>query len=481
MKQLSNEKIHRLVIILTLAVSSVFLIKNLIGRDVPGLIAIALCLTGFCIVLFLMNKLNIAKDKQYLVVSASLMVVISIISIFSGSSFSDDFILYLAAIAMAGLFLRPLYPRVQLILADVLFIIQCICAPQKVGSMSQFIICILLFNVTGILFALLVQRGSLFIKQSEERTAEIEKIIASLATINTELNNNFEITHERISDINEANQQVELRTRDLIDDSTNITSGVNNTIATCDEAASRIEVCRTQIQSLIENVRHFEEVLKANESNIGNISSEIVTIKDSNNATTEVFDGIQGQMAEISEVLNQLKSIASSTTMLSLNASIEAARAGETGKGFAVVADKVQSLAVDSNKCADEVAQIVVDMQAQIDKTRKQMEESTQTVDNSLKSIEALNQSFAQLLENFIVLYQNIEEQDLSIGNLEESFSLIQNNVSVMAEYSEKNQVSIDEIADSIKIYGENVEKIESDTEGLKRLAASMEEQITQK
>lgn len=59
------------------------------------------------------------------------MIVISIVSIFSGSSFSDDFILYLAAIGLSGLYLQPQYQQLQLGLADILLVIQCLCTPQK--------------------------------------------------------------------------------------------------------------------------------------------------------------------------------------------------------------------------------------------------------------------------------------------------------------------------------------------------------------
>ena len=46
--------------------------------------------------------------------------------------------------------------------------------------------------------------------------------------------------------------------------------------------------------------------------------NQILSIKDSAYATNKVFDGIQQQMEEIVAVVAQLKSIASSTTMLSL-------------------------------------------------------------------------------------------------------------------------------------------------------------------
>ena len=478
-KNITKDTIYKFMNGITLVVSAIFLIKNVMSSEVIGSIAIGVCLGAYCIALFVMNKTKISTDTRNLVVSIALLIVISIVSIFSGESFGDDFILYLAAMGMSGLFLRPQYPQIQLGVANGLLIIQCLCAPHKIGPMGQFIMCVVLFNLAGVLFSFVVARGRSFILESRARTAEMEKVIEQLAIINAELNKNFETTHNRISDINQANLQVEQRTHELIDDSSNITSSVSDTMSTCDDAIAHINVCRSQIHDLLENIQHFESVLKENESNIGTMSTQILSIKDSAYATNEVFDGIQQQMEEIVEVVAQLKSIASSTNMLSLNASIEAARAGAAGAGFAVVAEKVQQLAIDSNKCSNLVEQIVTNMETQVDKTRKQMTESTENVDSSLASIEALESGFNELLTSFTSLYENIEEHDASVNDLSSSFDLIQTSVSTMADYSEKNQSSINDIADSIKIYGSNVEQMENDTENIRQLVLTMEQEIS--
>lgn len=480
-KNITKESIYKIMNTITLAVSSIFLVKNVLGGAIAGSIAIGLCLGVYCSVLFIMKKIHVPTDTRNLVVSIALLVVISIVSIFSGSSFSDDFLLYLSAMGMAGLFLRPQYPQVQLVVADLLLVIQCLCAPQKMGETSQFLMCAALFNLAGIFFTLVVARGRSFIIESRARTKEMEHVIEQLAHINAELNKNFEVTQGRIVDITQANQQVELRTGELLDDSSNITNSVADTIATCDNAVSDIEVCKEQIRVLLTNIHHFEDVLKENESNINTMSSEILSIKDSAYATNEVFDGIQKQMEEIVKVVEQLKSIASSTNMLSLNASIEAARAGAAGAGFAVVAQKVQQLAIDSNTCSNHVEQIVGNMETQVEKTRKQMAESTENVDSSLTSIDALNNGFHELLTSFTALYENIAEHDTSVGNLSESFDHIHNSVSDMADYSEKNQTSIYDIADSIKVYGTNIEQMGNDTEVIRQLVLSMEEELSNK
>ncbi len=478
-KNITKDGIYKFMNGITVVVSALFLVKNILSAEIIGALAIGLCLGIYSIILFIMNKTKIPTDTRNLVVSVALLVVISIVSIFSGDSFGDDFILYLAAMGMSGLFLRPQYPQVQLGVANLLLVVQCICAPQKIGPIGQFIMCAVLFNLAGVLFSLVVARGRSFILESRERTKEMEKVIEQLAIINAELNKNFETTQNRISDINNANLQVELRTNELIDDSSNITNSVGDTMSTCDEALEHITLCRNQIHSLLENIQHFESVLKDNESNIGAMSSQILSIKESANTTNEVFDGIQKQMEEIVTVVEQLKSIASSTNMLSLNASIEAARAGAAGAGFAVVAEKVQQLAVDSNTCSNLVEQIVNNMEVQVDKTRHQMAESTENVEASLASIEALESGFNELLTSFTTLYESIEEHDTSVNDLSSSFDMIQNNVSNMANYSEKNQTSINDIADSIKVYGSNVEQMESDTENIRQLVLTMEQEIS--
>jgi methyl-accepting chemotaxis protein len=478
---ITKDGIYKTMNTITLAVSALFLVKNLLGASLVGSLAIGLCLAIYCTVLFIMKKINVPTDTRNLVVSVALLVVISIVSIFSGSSFSDDFILYLAAMGMSGLFLRPQYPQIQLVVADCLFVIQCLCAPQKMGETSQFIMCMALFNLAGILFIFVVARGRSFIIKSNARAKEMEHIIEQLALINSEMNKNFEVSQGRIVDISHANQQVELRTNELLDDSANITNSVTDTISTCDNAVADIEVCKEQIRALLDNIHHFEDVLKENESNINTMSSEILSIKNSAYATNEVFDGIQKQMEQIVNVVEQLKSIAASTNMLALNASIEAARAGAAGAGFAVVAGKVQQLAIDSNNCSGLVEQIVTNMQTQVDKTRKQMTESTENVDSSLASINALNAGFHELLTSFSTLYDNIAEHDTSVSSLSESFDHIHNSVSDMATYSEKNQSSVYDIADSIKVYGNNIEQMGNDTEIIRQLVLSMEEEISNK
>lgn len=67
------------------------------------------------------------------------------------------------------------------------------------------------------------------------------------------------------------------------------------------------------------------------------------------------LDDMTAKVNAVLALLGNVKGIASSISLLSLNASIEAARAGEAGRGFSVVAEEIRKLSLSSDKLSDEI------------------------------------------------------------------------------------------------------------------------------
>ncbi|KPY68921.1 Chemotaxis sensory transducer protein [Pseudomonas syringae pv. syringae] len=68
---------------------------------------------------------------------------------------------------------------------------------------------------------------------------------------------------------------------------------------------------------------------------------------------------LEENIAQLTQIVGTIQSIASQTNLLALNAAIEAARAGDAGRGFAVVADEVRKLATRTTEATEQAASMM--------------------------------------------------------------------------------------------------------------------------
>ena len=119
-KPIENEKIVKVIQYLPLIVAAIFLVINIIGGNVPGIICISICEFIFAGMVVVIKVKKLSIKTQELILSFALPFLIFMISLFSGASYSDDFPLYLAVIAVLGLFLEPSFTKIQIVMVDIL-------------------------------------------------------------------------------------------------------------------------------------------------------------------------------------------------------------------------------------------------------------------------------------------------------------------------------------------------------------------------
>lgn len=104
----------------------------------------------------------------------------------------------------------------------------------------------------------------------------------------------------------------------------------------------------THEMSLEEFVVEVEKLLNYFVDMVLQTSKDSVFLMHSLDDMTQRVNAVLG-------LLDEVKNIASSINLLSLNASIEAARAGDAGRGFSVVAGEIRKLSLSTDKVSDEI------------------------------------------------------------------------------------------------------------------------------
>lgn len=471
---ISEKAVYRIMITVTFVVAGIFLIKDLLVKDMGGAKTICLMLGSLLAMLIALRVFRVKQDIRSFLVSIALVVVVFVISLNSGEYYSDDYALYLAAFALSGHFLKPRITAVQIVLADVLLYFQYRIHPEKADELSQFIMCVVTFTLAGIMVFLVIHRGYAFIGLGRNRAEEAESLLDSMRTMGKDLRQSVESSNDKMNMLREANVAMERSTNELMTGSVAVVNEAQEVAVCCENVQQRLQITENHIGALNTTVKSFESTLTSNQTYLKEVSDRMEEVKAVICETEAVFERLNEQMRKINTSTEQIHKISSNTGLLAVNASVEARRAGKAGAGFSVVASNIRELAVNSSECSDEVADAVFAMQKQIDRTSALLTDSMRSVDGSLTQLTALHESFDALTEQFGTLYGEISEQNDNIEDVNAIFETLKTKVGIMSNGSEDNRVSVQEIAGNMNVYRDNVETVVQGTQKIYELSENM-------
>lgn len=221
---------------------------------------------------------------------------------------------------------------------------------------------------------------------------------------------------------------------------------------------------------------------------ITQVVGEFETVRLGMEQACATVDDLTKSTSDITEMMGEIKNIASQTNLLALNASIEAARAGDSGRGFAVVATEVRKLAEGTAGVVNRITALIQHINRMAHMTTAEMHTAIGSLNTQSKNLDGVGtdiqdiaKGIEQTFQSIVVLDQNnrslLAECQKVDALTEDMTGIVASNV----EATERVSEAIGEEAEALNHLGAIGQKLEHITEAFYALWPNADSTADQK
>ncbi|MRD39535.1 HAMP domain-containing protein [Bacillus thuringiensis] len=262
----------------------------------------------------------------------------------------------------------------------------------------------------------------------------------------------------------------------------NLNASIQSQTSSMEESSTAMDDMAVSVQRIAESASSVAELAVATSEHASDGStviqksvSQMTTIHEAVNATSEVVERLITHTKYIDTAVQSISNIAEQTNLLALNASIEAARAGEQGKGFAVVADEVRKLAEQSKTAATDINQLLHQIQNDTETASSMMSQGRSEAFEGINVIREAGTSFTTIVEQVNKVstqMQDIsataeemaasaEEMNASLNNIASISTEVSSETAATAQSAEQKVIVMNEMAVTARKMKQTVEELD--------------------
>lgn len=322
------------------------------------------------------------------------------------------------------------------------------------------------------------------------RTDEIGKIAKSLDMVKLALMG-------MIGDVSRSSEELMKSSEDFSEKFSSITISIQDTNQAIEDMARGTTSLAQETETVNEKVQELGDVIDIENDEMDKLESSVDTMmkysdgaSKSINKLYEITEITNNAIQVVSEQTKQtsesavninnmveiIKSMASQTNLLSLNASIESARAGEAGRGFAVVAGEIRALAEKSAESAAEIESVVRGLTTNVETSTDRMEEVINNVTEQQIQLQETRDAFSNLYKEINV----VDDVAKTIGSQTEVLNklkvVVADSVSNLGSVAQENSASAQETSAGMQLVSESIQDCYNDTQKLLALSDEQSE-----
>ncbi len=330
-------------------------------------------------------------------------------------------------------------------------------------------------------------RGRSIIKQAEEsakRAEEQQKIIVENQKIITDISQSL---NKAIASTSEQFSNLTSETKIISESAEQMASVVDDTAKSLNVLNERISSSKEHIEDnyllaneLNENYQNVIKNVMEGTNGGGEAKASMAKIESTISTALSSTNMLLVETKKISEILDEINSIASQTNLLSLNASIEAARAGEHGHGFAVVANEIRNLSEQSKNASENVHIILNTLSKIIEEVAENVSEGASSVTIGNENLTNLLHCMESISESSVTSQNTINKEFSIIKKVRSEFNDMFNELESVVAMSEENSSMIQSISSSISAQANAFERVNENVSEINNMSIKLENQVTE-
>ena len=307
-----------------------------------------------------------------------------------------------------------------------------------------------------------VADGDLTVKMPEYKgNDEIGILMRSLGAMLSNIREQTSKILEVVSVLTVSVNEISVTLAQISTSAAQAASAVSETTATIEEV-KQASYLSSQKTKLVSNAAHQSvETSEQGKKSVGDTIHVMNNIYDQMEAIAESIVVLSEKSQDISELIMTVDNLSEQSNLLAVNASIEAAKAGEHGKGFSVVAQEIRSLAEQSKQATNQVRSILKEIQkatnSAVMTTEKGIKISEEGNKQSLQagdSIEKLSGNLMSAAQASVQIEASSQQQLIGMDQIVAAMEGVRQaslqNVESMKQM-ESASISLQEMGDKLK------------------------------